>query len=56
MRCIGGSESCTVHPTLLQYPLTTLGLHALGGNFMAINVAQVIILMPLFIFCYFMYR
>lgn len=41
---------------LLQYPLTTLGLHALGGNFTAINVGQVVILLPLFAFCFFMYK
>lgn len=41
---------------LLQFPLTSLGLHALDGNFTAINVAQVILLIPLFIFCYFMYK
>lgn len=43
-------------PRLLQYPLTTLGLGPLHGNFTAINVAQAIILLPLFVFCYFMYR
>ena len=39
---------------LLQYPLTYLGIHAFNGNFTAINVAQVVILLPLFLFCLFM--
>lgn len=39
---------------LLQYPLTYLAIHSFDGNFTAINVAQVIVLLPLFIFCYFM--
>ncbi|GAB4813661.1 hypothetical protein N2152v2_000707 [Parachlorella kessleri] len=41
---------------LLQYPLTYLGIHGLDGNFTAINVAQVIVLLPLFVFCWYMYK
>lgn len=41
---------------LLQYPLTYLAIHAFDGNFTAINVAQAIILLPLFLFCFFMYK
>lgn len=37
----------------LQYPLTTLGLHA---GFTWINVGQSLVLLPLFGFAYFMYR
>lgn len=41
---------------LLQYPLTYFAIHSLDGNFTLINVAQVVILLPLFIFCYYMGR
>jgi MFS family permease len=41
---------------LLQYPLTYLGIHSLDGNFTIINVVQAIVLLPLFVFCYFMRR
>ena len=41
---------------LLQFPLTYLAIHSFGGNFTAINVAQVVVLLPLSIFCYFMYK
>jgi hypothetical protein len=41
---------------LLQYPLTTLAIHQLDGNFTWINVAQVVVLLPLFVFVYYMYR
>lgn len=41
---------------LLQYPLTYLAIHGLDGNFTWINVAQVILLLPLFIFCYYMWK
>jgi hypothetical protein len=39
---------------LLQYPLTYLGIHALDGNFTWINICQAILLLPLFMFCYYM--
>ncbi|KAL4517173.1 hypothetical protein Ndes2437B_g06781 [Nannochloris sp. 'desiccata'] len=39
---------------LLQYPLTYLGIHALDGNFTVINIVQVLVLLPLFVFCYYM--
>lgn len=39
---------------LLQYPLTYLAIHSFDGNFTAINIGQVIVLLPLFLFCYFM--
>ena len=39
---------------LLQYPLTYLGIHALDGNFTVINIVQVVVLLPLFLFCYYM--
>jgi MFS family permease len=39
---------------LLQYPLTYLGIHALDGNFTVINVVQALVLLPLFMFCYYM--
>lgn len=39
---------------LLQYPLTYLAIHSFNGNFTAINIGQVIVLLPLFLFCYFM--
>lgn len=38
---------------LLQYPLTSVGLHY---GFTWINVSQAIVLLPLFFFAYFMYR
>lgn len=41
---------------LLQFPLTYLGIHALDGNFTLINIGQAVVLLPLFIFCYFMWR
>lgn len=41
---------------LLQYPLTYLAIHPLDGNFTWINVAQVVVLVPLFIFCFYMWR
>jgi hypothetical protein len=41
---------------LLQYPLTYLGIHQLDGNFTIINVAQALVLLPLFIFCWYMYK
>lgn len=41
---------------LLQFPLTYFAIHVLDGDFTAINIAQVVILLPLSIFCYYMYR
>lgn len=41
---------------LLQFPLTYFVIHVLDGNFTAINIAQVIILFPLSIFCFYMYK
>lgn len=41
---------------LLQLPLTQWGLHGLGGNFTAINLIQVALLMPLFIFAAYMHK
>lgn len=41
---------------LLQFPLTYFAIHVLDGDFTAINIAQVIILLPLSIFCYYMYK
>lgn len=41
---------------LLQFPLGYLGIHALNGNFTWINIAQALILLPFFIFCYYMYK
>jgi len=41
---------------LLQFPLTYFAIHVLDGNFTAINIAQVVILLPLSIFCYYMYK
>lgn len=37
----------------MQYPLTKLGLHS---GFTAINIAQTVVLLPLFVFAFFMYR
>jgi hypothetical protein len=33
-----------------------LGIRALNGNFTAINVAQIIFLLPIFVFCWMMHR
>jgi len=41
---------------LLQFPLTYFAIHVLDGDFTAINIAQVIILLPLSVFCYYMYK
>ncbi|KAK9819041.1 hypothetical protein WJX74_009705, partial [Apatococcus lobatus] len=41
---------------LLQLPLTDWGLQGLRGNFLAINLIQVGLLLPQFIFCWFMYH
>lgn len=41
---------------LLQFPLTYFAIHVLDGNFTVINIAQVIIILPLSIFCYYMYK
>ena len=41
---------------LLQYPLTYLAIHSFDGNFTVINVGQVILLLPLFVFCFYMWR
>lgn len=41
---------------LLQLPFTYWALHGLGGNFTLINCLQIVVLMPLFTFCWFMYR
>lgn len=38
---------------LLQYPLTNLGLHS---GFAVINIVQAVVLLPLFLFAFFMYR
>ncbi|BDA48190.1 probable solute carrier family 43 member 3 at N-terminal half [Coccomyxa sp. Obi] len=40
---------------LLQFPLTSWGLHGLHGNFTAINILQFGLLLPLFWFCWCMY-
>lgn len=37
----------------MQYPLTNLGLHS---GFTVINIAQAVVLLPLFLFAFFMYR
>lgn len=39
---------------LLQLPVSWLGIRNLNGNFTAINVAQIVFLMPVFIFCAYM--
>ena len=39
-----------------QFPLTYVGIHALDGNFTIINIAQMVVLLPLFVFCFFMYK
>ena len=41
---------------LLQFPLTYLAIHAFNGNFTLINIGQVVVLLPLIVFCYFMYK
>ncbi|KAK9804317.1 hypothetical protein WJX72_006375 [[Myrmecia] bisecta] len=41
---------------LLQLPLTYWGLHGLNGNFTAINLLQALVLLPLFAFCWYMYK
>ncbi|KAK9901983.1 hypothetical protein WJX75_000204 [Coccomyxa subellipsoidea] len=41
---------------LLQFPFTAWALHGLHGNFTAINMIQAALLLPLFIFCYYMYE
>ena len=41
---------------LLQLPVSWLGIRALNGNFTAINVAQIIFLLPIFVFCWMMHR
>jgi hypothetical protein len=41
---------------LLQLPVSWLGIRALNGNFTAINVAQIIFLLPIFIFCWMMHK
>jgi len=41
---------------LLQLPVSWLGIRALNGNFTAINIAQIIFLMPVFIFCWMMHK
>lgn len=41
---------------LLQFPLSYLAIHALGGNFLIINLCQVAILSPLLYFCVLLYR
>lgn len=41
---------------LLQYPLTHFAIDHLDGNFTWIHVAQVILLLPLFVVCYFIGR
>ena len=38
---------------MLQYPLTYLGLH---HGFTGINIGQSVVLLPLFIFAFYMYR
>lgn len=37
----------------MQYPLTNLGLHS---GFTVINIVQAVVLLPLFLFAFFMYR
>ena len=49
--CTASASPCPA--PLLQYPLTTLGLHA---GFTWINTAQAVVLLPLFCFAYYMYR
>eukprot|EP00208_Stichococcus_sp_RCC1054_P002385 CAMPEP_0206140458 /NCGR_PEP_ID=MMETSP1473-20131121/9531_1 /ASSEMBLY_ACC=CAM_ASM_001109 /TAXON_ID=1461547 /ORGANISM="Stichococcus sp, Strain RCC1054" /LENGTH=615 /DNA_ID=CAMNT_0053534611 /DNA_START=553 /DNA_END=2400 /DNA_ORIENTATION=+ len=41
---------------LLQLPVSWLGIRHLNGNFTAINISQIIILMPVFIFCWMMHK
>ncbi|KAA6416796.1 MAG: hypothetical protein FRX49_13246 [Trebouxia sp. A1-2] len=41
---------------LLQLPFTYWALHGLGGNFTLINCLQIVVLLPLFLFCWFMYK
>ena len=41
---------------LIQYPLTYLGIHGLDGDFTWINVAQIVVLLPFYFFCWKMYR
>jgi MFS family permease len=41
---------------LLQYPVSYAGIHALDGDFTWISVAQIGVLLPLFFFCYKMYK
>ena len=36
--------------------MTYFAIHVLDGDFTAINIAQVIILLPLSVFCYYMYK
>ena len=52
--CLTTSVSlCPPDPLPLQYPLTQLGLH---HGFTWINTGQAVVLLPLFIFAYYMYR
>lgn len=41
---------------LLQLPLTNWGLHGLNGNFTALNLIQLAVQIPLFVFCAYMYK
>lgn len=36
--------------------MSWLGIRALNGNFTAINVAQIVFLLPIFVFCWMMHR
>lgn len=41
---------------LLQLPVSWLGIRHLNGNFTAINIAQIITLLPIFGFCWMMHK
>ncbi|KAL3151740.1 hypothetical protein ABBQ38_012718 [Trebouxia sp. C0009 RCD-2024] len=41
---------------LLQLPFTYWALHGLGGNFTLLNCLQIVVLLPLFAFCWYMYK
>ena len=48
--CVNGAVG------LVQLPLTSWGLHGLGGDFTAVNLIQAAVLLPLFAFCWCMRR
>lgn len=50
------TDSAFADAGLLQLPVSWLGIRALNSDFTAINVAQIVFLMPVFIFCWMMHK